>query len=95
MAVFYALSCCQLASATEADGARAKNRPTKLHFYFNIRDALDPNVARRDAIVAVPGDRVVRENFGRDIKLDVSAEEKGFEALARGSPCSGASRKRP
>ncbi|MBR1216408.1 DUF262 domain-containing protein [Bradyrhizobium sp. U87765 SZCCT0131] len=59
----------------------AKKRPARLHFYFNIKAALNPNVARRDAIVAVPEDRIIRENFGRDIALDLSTEEAEFAAL--------------
>jgi hypothetical protein len=59
----------------------AKKRPARLHFYFDISAALNPNVARRDAIVAVPEDRVVRENFGRDVALDLSTEEAEFAAL--------------
>ena len=59
----------------------AKKRPARLHFYFDIKAALNPNVARRDAIVAVPEDRVIRENFGRDIALDLSTEESEFAAL--------------
>src|SRR5271165_5367786 len=43
----------------------AKKRPARLHFYFDIKAALNLNVTRRDAIVAVPEDRVIRENFGR------------------------------
>ena len=53
----------------------AKKRPAWLHFYFDIKATLNPNVVRRDAIVAVPEDRVIRENFGRDIALDLSTEE--------------------
>lgn len=59
----------------------AKKKPAKLHFYFNMRDALNPSCARRDAIIAVPEDRVVRENFGRDVALDLSTEENEFAAL--------------
>ena len=59
----------------------AKKRPARLHFYFDIKAALNPNVARRDAIVAVPEDRVIRDNFGRDIALDLSTEEAEFAAL--------------
>lgn len=59
----------------------AKKRPARLHFYFDIKTALNPNVARRDAIVAVPADRIIRENFGRDIALDLSTEESEFTAL--------------
>jgi hypothetical protein len=42
---------------------------------------LNLNVTRRDAIVAVPEDRVIRENFGRDIALDLSTEEAEFTDL--------------
>lgn len=59
----------------------AKKRPARLHFYFDIKAALSPNVARRDAIIAVPEDRIIRENFGRDIGLDLSTEEAEFAAL--------------
>lgn len=59
----------------------AKKQPTKLHFYFSIRDALNPDVVRRDAIRAVPEDKIIKENFGRDIVLDLSSDEKEFQAL--------------
>lgn len=59
----------------------AKKRPARLHFYFDIKAALSPNVARRDAIIAAPEDRIIRENFGRDIVLDLSTEEAEFAAL--------------
>jgi hypothetical protein len=59
----------------------AKKRPIKVHFYFDIRAALDPNLARSDAVVAVPEDRIIRENFGRDVKLDLSCEPNEFSAL--------------
>ena len=59
----------------------AKRRPARLHFYFDIKAALNPSVARRDAIVAVPEDRIIRENFKRDIVLDLSTEEAEFAAL--------------
>ncbi len=59
----------------------ARNKPVRLHFYFDIKAALNPNVSRREAIVAVPEDRIVRDNFGRDIVLDLSTEEAEFAAL--------------
>lgn len=58
-----------------------KKRPARLHFYFDIRAALNPNASRRDSIIPVPEDRVIRGNFGRDVVLDLSSEEKEFEAL--------------
>jgi hypothetical protein len=59
----------------------AKKRPARLHFYFDIKASLNPTVARRDAVVAVPEDRIIRKNFGRDIDLDLSTEEAEFAAL--------------
>lgn len=59
----------------------AKKRPIKVHFYFDIRLALDPDVARAEAVIAVPEDRIIRENFGRDVKLELSNEQNEFEAL--------------
>jgi hypothetical protein len=45
-------------------------------FYVDIEKALDPEVDHEDAIFAVPEDRIVRENFGRDVKLDLSTLER-------------------
>ena len=59
----------------------AKKETARLHFYFNIRDALNPNVDRRDAIVAVPENRIQRGIFGRDVVLDLSSEEREFASL--------------
>lgn len=59
----------------------AKKRPTKVHFYFDIQATLDSNTARSEAVIAVPEDKIIRENFGRDVKLDLSCEEYEFDAL--------------
>lgn len=59
----------------------ARKRPARLHFYFDIKAALNPGIARRDAIIAVPEDRIIRGNFGRDVVLDLSTEEGEFAAL--------------
>jgi hypothetical protein len=47
----------------------------KQWFYVDIAKALDPEVDHEDAIFAVPEDRIVRENFGRDVKLNLSTLE--------------------
>lgn len=59
----------------------ARKRPARLHFYFDIKAALKPNISRREAIVAAPEDRIIRGNFGRDIILDLSTEDAEFAAL--------------
>ncbi len=77
MTSLYQSTSSKTAVATQT----AKKRPIKVHFYFDIRAALDPTVARSDAVIAVPEDRIIRENFGRDVKLDLTCEEHEFDAL--------------
>lgn len=68
-------------SSTPVATQTAKKRPIKVHFYFDIRAALDPDLTRSEAVIAVPEDKIIRENFGRDVKLDLSREEQEFDAL--------------
>ena len=65
----------------------AKRRELKRHYYFDIEKALQGGPeALGDAIVAVDEQRIQRENFGRDVKLDLSTMEKEIEAFH--FPCS-------
>ena len=48
-------------------------------YYLDIKLALSESASIDDAIVGVPADRVIRENFGRDIKLDLSTRQNEFE----------------
>lgn len=50
-------------------------------FYIDMRAAMDASIDREDAIVAVPEDKIVRENFARDVKIDLSTEESEYEHL--------------
>ncbi len=50
-------------------------------FYIDIRKALDPEGDREDAIVGMPEDRILRDNFGKDVVLDLSTRDKEFDAL--------------
>ena len=52
-----------------------KNKQVKRWFYIDIAKAIDPNVDREDAIFSVPEDRKVKENFDKDIVLDLSTPE--------------------
>jgi hypothetical protein len=58
-----------------------KNKRVKRWFYIDIRKALDPDGDREEAIVGMPEDRIQRDNFGKDIVLDLSTREKEFENL--------------
>lgn len=44
-------------------------------FYIDMDVALDPDGDREAAIIAVPPDRVERDNFGKDVVLDVSSTQ--------------------
>jgi hypothetical protein len=44
-------------------------------FYIDMDLALDPEGDREAAIVAVPADRIERDNFGKDIVLDLTSTE--------------------
>ncbi|MER9171191.1 DUF262 domain-containing protein [Mesorhizobium australicum] len=58
-----------------------KNKRVKRWFYIDILKALDPECSREDAIVGVPEDRILRENFNKDVVLDLSTRENEFDAL--------------
>ncbi|BBK42344.1 hypothetical protein STVA_23640 [Allostella vacuolata] len=58
-----------------------KKKRVRRWFYVDIRKAVDPNADREDAIVSVPEDRRITEEFGRNVVLDLSSRELEFEAL--------------
>lgn len=58
-----------------------KKKKVKRWFYIDIEKALDPSVDREDAIIGVPEDKIVRDNFGRDVVLDLSSPELEFRNL--------------
>lgn len=59
----------------------ARRVKVKRWYYIDIEAALDPTKAREEAIIGVPEDRIVRENFGKDVLLDLSIPEKEYAAL--------------
>jgi hypothetical protein len=58
-----------------------KNKLVKRWFYIDIRKALEPGADRDEAIFAVPEDRKKKENFNKDIVLDLSTSELEYEHL--------------
>jgi len=58
-----------------------QKREMKRHYYFDIAAPLADPTALDDAIIGVGEDRTRRENFGRDITLDLSTPEKEYEAF--------------
>lgn len=58
-----------------------KNKRVKRWFYIDILAALDPEAEREEAIIGMPEDRIMRENFAKDVKLDLSSRDLEFDAL--------------
>ncbi len=48
-------------------------------YYLDINKACSNSANIEDAIVGVPATRILRENFGRDVKLDLSTPDLEFE----------------
>lgn len=58
-----------------------KNKRVKRWFYIDVEKALDAEANREEAIVGVAEDRTIRTDFGREIVLDLSSQEREFEHL--------------
>lgn len=54
-------------------------KPLKRYYYIDIELALTGQEHYENAIIGVDENRVIKENFGRDIKLDLSTPEKEYE----------------
>lgn len=57
----------------------SKKKPISRYYYLDIPLCLDTLTDRIDAVISVPEDRIIRENIGRDVKLDLSTPEKEYE----------------
>ncbi|MGC4076847.1 MAG: DUF262 domain-containing protein [Rubrivivax sp.] len=58
-----------------------KGRAIERYYYWDIKRALDGVGSLDDAVIAVEADKCLRENFGRDIKLDLTTPEKEYQQL--------------
>lgn len=58
-----------------------KKKKVRRWFYIDILRALDPSVERDDAILSIPENKKVLEDFGRKTVLDLTTREQEFEAL--------------
>ncbi|NUN66958.1 DUF262 domain-containing protein (plasmid) [Pseudanabaena biceps] len=56
-----------------------KKKILKQYYYIDIERALLGEENYEDAIISISSDRILYKNFGRDIELDLSTEEKEFE----------------
>jgi hypothetical protein len=59
---------------------RVRSTAAERYYYIDIRKTLDSS-DRSDAIVSIPANRMVREDFDRSVRLDISTRELEFEHL--------------
>ena len=64
-----------LASSRPVQTQDARKKRLERWFYLNMDLALDADGDREQAIVAVPADRNLRDNFGKNVTLDLSTQE--------------------
>lgn len=65
-----------LFSSNSVDTEDSRKKKLKVYYYMKIDESLDLAANREDAIIAVPEDRVVRDDFGRTVVADYSTMEK-------------------
>lgn len=56
-----------------------KGKAIERYYYLSMEKCMDENEDRYDAVFPVPADKKIKENFDRDIKLDLSTQDKEFE----------------
>ncbi|MCF0186012.1 MAG: DUF262 domain-containing protein [Bacteroidaceae bacterium] len=56
-----------------------KKKPIKRFYYLHIPTCLDTLTDRIDAVISVPETKMIKENIGRDIVLDLSSPEKEYQ----------------
>lgn len=66
-------------SKTPVPTQTSKKEKIERYYYLDIVKCLSSATDREEAILSISSDRVVREDFARKIKLDLSTSEKEFE----------------
>lgn len=61
--------------ATKTD----KGKEIERYYYLSMETCMDENEDRYDAVLPVPADRKIKENFDRDVRLDLSDQQKEYE----------------
>lgn len=61
--------------ATKTD----KGKEIERYYYLSMEKCMDENEDRYDAVLPVLADRRIKENFDRDVKLDLSDRQKEYE----------------
>lgn len=56
-----------------------KGKEIERYYYLSMETCMDENEDRYDAVLPVPADRKIKENFDRDVRLDLSDQQKEYE----------------
>lgn len=72
--IYLATSC-----SNPVNTKTAQNKAIKRYYYLSLKDCLDESFDRFDAIHSLPEDKKLKENFDRDIVLDLSTREQEFK----------------
>ncbi|MCK9436527.1 MAG: DUF262 domain-containing protein [Synergistaceae bacterium] len=59
----------------------AKGYEIKRWYYIDMQKALDPGTDLEEAIFSINENKIITENIGRDVVLDLTTQEKEFENL--------------
>jgi len=71
---------CAMQSKEPVPTQVTKKENIKRYYYLDIAECLNPEADRVDAVISVPDDKIVREDFGRRVVTDVSSREDEFRA---------------
>lgn len=71
----YGAMYCKSAVPTKNE----KNKEINRYYYLDIEKCLSSSTDRIDAVLSLPENRTVKENFGRDVVLDLTTREREFE----------------
>jgi hypothetical protein len=58
----------------------ARDHKIERWYYLDIDKAIDPHADRDDAVISIPADRTLREDFARRVRLDLSTKENECRA---------------
>lgn len=64
-----------LMSGRPVDTTDPRGKRLKRWYYLDMAKVLDADADREEAVVSVPEDRIVRDDFGRQVKADYSSTE--------------------
>ncbi len=66
-------------SKDPVDTVTEKKKEISRYYYLDINACIDDSVDRQDAILSVPADKKIKENFDRDVRRDLSTRELEYE----------------